>query len=120
LFHIIIPRRRRSHISQQTHNAIRLRNIASQSTEEREKASEERRVSMGRLRAFQTEEQSEEAGETAWLAMRTRRARRRDQQRNNLRRDASSVDLNRAAFLYDCTIDYSWHPFVGIDQMDVV
>ncbi|KAF8795220.1 hypothetical protein HNY73_003093 [Argiope bruennichi] len=30
------------------------------------------------------------------------------------------VDLNRAAFLYDCTIDYSSHLFVRIGQMDIV
>ena len=51
-------RRRRSNISQQTRNAIRLQNIANQSTEEeRQNAREERRVSIGRLRASQTEEQ---------------------------------------------------------------
>ncbi|KAF8791693.1 hypothetical protein HNY73_003386 [Argiope bruennichi] len=102
-----MPRRRRSNFFLQTCNAIRLRNIANQSTEEeRENAREERRISMTRLRAFQTEKQREEARETACLATRNRRARRRDQQRDNLRRDASSVDLNRAAFLYDYTIPH--------------
>jgi len=108
-----MPRRRRSNISQQTRNAIRLRNIANQSTEEeRQNAREERRVSMGRLRASQTEEQREKARETNRLGIRYCRAQDRDQLRNNLRRDASGIDLNRAAFLYDCTIDYSSHPFV--------
>ena len=121
LFHIIMPRRRRSNISQQTRNAIRLRNIANQSTEEeRENAREKRRVSMGWLRAFQTEEQREEARETALLAMRNRRALRRDQERRNFRRDASSVGFNLAAFLYDCTINYSSHRFVRIGEMDFV
>ena len=45
---------------------------------------------------------------------------RRDQQRHNLRCDASSVDLNRAAFLYDYTIEYSSHPFVRIGEMGVI
>ena len=75
---------------------------------------------MGRLRAFQTEEQIEKARETARLAIRFCRARRRDQQLYNPRRDASNVDLNRAPFLYDCTIDYSSHPFACIGQMDVI
>lgn len=119
-----MPRPRRSNLSQRSRNAIRLRNIANQSTEEeREIAREERRVSMARLRASQTQEQREAAREAARLRMRNRRAYRTDQQRDNLRRarrNASSVDLNRAAFLYDCTIDYSSHPFVCIGPMDVV
>ena len=53
-----MPRRRRTNISQQNRNTIRLRNIANQSTEEeRQNAREERRVIMGRLPTFQTEEQ---------------------------------------------------------------
>ena len=75
---------------------------------------------MGRLQAFQTEEQREEARETARLGKRNLRGRVRDQQRNNLQRNPSSVDLNRVAFLYYCTIDYSSHPFVRIGQMDFV
>jgi len=115
-----MPGRRRSNISQQTRNAIRLRNIVNQSTEERQNAHEERRVSMGRLRASQAEEQREKARETNRLGIRYRRAQGRDQLRNNLRRDASGINLNRAAFVYDFIIDYSSHPFVRIGQMDVV
>ena len=83
-----------------------------QSTKERQNTHEERRVNMGRLRASQAEEQREKARETNRLGIRYCRAQDRDQLRNNLRRDASGIDLNRAAFLYDCTIDYSSHPFV--------
>lgn len=59
---------------------------------------------MARLRASQSQEQSEAARETARLAMRNRRANNRDQQVDNFRRtrrDLSSADLNRAAFRYD-------------------
>ena len=70
-----MPGRRRSNISQQTRNAIsRLQNIVNQSTEERQNAHEERRVSMGRLRASQAEEQREKARETNRLGIRYRRA----------------------------------------------
>ena len=61
---------------------------------------------MGRLRACQTEEQREKAQKMNRLGIRYRRAQDRDQLRNNLRRDALGIDLNRAAFVYDCTIDY--------------
>ena len=95
-----MPGRRTSNISQQARNAIRLRNIVDQSTEEeRQNAREERRVSMGRLRASQTEEQREKVRETNRLGIRYRRAQDRDQLRNNLLRDASGIDLNRAAFV---------------------
>ena len=58
-----MPRRRRYNISQQTRNAIRLRNIGNQSTEEeRQNAREVRRVRMARLRGFQKEEQREGNG----------------------------------------------------------
>ena len=109
-----MPGRRRSNISQQTRNVIRLWNIVNQSTEERQNAHEQRRVNMGRLRAYQAEEQRENARETNRLGIRYRRAQGRHQLRNNLRRDASGIDLNRAAFVYDCTIDYSSHPFIRI------
>ena len=66
------PRRRRTNISQQIRNAIRLRNIVNQSTEERQNAHEERRVSMGRPRVSQAEEQREKAGETNRLGIRYR------------------------------------------------
>ena len=112
--------RRRSNISQQTRNAIRLRNIVNKSTEERQNAHEERRLSMGRLQSSQAEEQREKARETNQLGIRYRRAQGRDQLRNNLRRDALGINLNRAAFVYECTIDYSSHPFVRIGQIDVV
>ena len=71
LFHIIMPRHIKSNISQQTCNPIRLRNIVNQSTkEEQQNSCKEQLVSMGQLRAFQTEEQREEAQETALLAKR--------------------------------------------------
>ena len=60
---------------------------------------------------------------TARLAMRNRRTYRRDQQCDNVRRarrNASNVDLNRAAFKYACTIDYSTHPFVRIGPMEIM
>lgn len=125
---ITMPRPRRSNLSQLSRNAIRQRNIASQLyDEEREIAREERRVSMEQrralIRASQTQEQREAARETARLETRNRRAYRTDEQRNNLRiarRNGSSIDLNRAAFLYDCTIDYSLHRLVCIGPMDVV
>lgn len=75
------------------------------------------------IRAFQTQEQREAARETARLETRNRRAYRTDEQRNNLRsarRHGSSIDLNQAAFLYDCTIDYSLHRLVCIGPMEVV
>lgn len=118
-----MPRPRRSNLSQQSRNAVRLRNRANESTEEdQEIAREQRRVSMARVRASQTEEQRAAIRETARLEMRNRRASRTDQQRDivrRARRSASGVDLNRAAFLYDCTIDYSSHPFVSIGPMNV-
>ncbi|AEE09607.1 putative DNA helicase [Cotesia vestalis bracovirus] len=55
--------------------------------------------------------------------MQNRRANNRGQQIDNLRRRTrylSSADLNRAAFQYDCSNDYSLHPSVCIGQMDVV
>ena len=68
---------------------MRLRNIANQSTEEeRQNAREERRVSMGRLRVSQTEEQREKTRGMNRLGIRYRRAQLRDQLQNNLRRDA--------------------------------
>ena len=79
-FLFTMPRPRRSKISSQTRNAIRMRNIMNQSTEE----------------------QRQQAREVARLRIR------------NLRDDASSVDLNRAAFQYDCTIDYSSHPSLRV------
>lgn len=119
-----MPRPRRSNLSQQSRNAIRLRNISNQSTEEeREIAREQRRGTMARHRASQIQEQREAAREAARLAMRNHRANRTNQQRDNIRcarRNASSVDLNRAAFQYDCTIDYSSHPSVLIGPMNVV
>jgi hypothetical protein len=78
---------------------------------------------MARLRASQREEQREAVRQTAQLAMRNRRTNRTDQQRDNLRRarrNASSVDFNRVAFQYDCTIDYSSHPLVRIGPMEIV
>ncbi|XP_037928837.1 uncharacterized protein LOC119663255 [Teleopsis dalmanni] len=77
---------------------------------------------MTRLRASQTQEQREAAHETARLAMRNRQAYHTDQQRENMRRsrrNASTIDLYRAAFLYDCANDYTSHPFVRIGPMDV-
>lgn len=109
---LIMTRPRRSNFS--------LRNFANQLTdEERQIAREERRVGV----ASQTHEQREAARETARLETRNRRANQTDQQRDSLRsasRNTSSVDLNRAAFLYDCTINYSSHPFICIGLMDVV
>ena len=75
---------------------------------------------MGRLRASQAEEQREKAREKNRLGIRYHRAQGRGQLRNYLRRDASGINLNRAAFVYDCIIDYRSHPFVRIGQMDVV
>lgn len=78
---------------------------------------------MARFRASPTEEQKEAVRETARFEMRNRRIHQTDQQRAKLRytrRNASSVDLNRAAFQYDCTIDYSSNPSVCIGQMDVI
>ncbi|CAH3998702.1 unnamed protein product [Pieris brassicae] len=78
------------------------------------------------IRASQTQEQREAARETARVETRNRRAYRTDEQRNNLRSarrnglEMESTDLNRAAFLYDCTIDYSLHRLVCIGPMDVV
>lgn len=119
-----MPRPRRSNLSQRSRNAIRLRSISNQSSEEaRETVREERRVSIARVRASQTQEQREAAREMAQLLMRNRRANRSHQQQDSLRRsrrNASSVDLNGAAFLYDCTIDYSSHPLVCIGAMEVV
>lgn len=118
-----MPRSTRSNLSRHSRNAIRLRNIGNQSTEEeREIAREERRISMARIRASQTQAQREAAREAVRSAMRNSRAYRTDQQRDNVRRarrNTSSVVLNRAAFLYDCTVDYSSHPLVRIGQMDV-
>ena len=76
---------------------------------------------MARLRASQSREQSEAASETARLAMQNRRANNRRQQIDNLRRRTIYLaDLNRAAFRYDCSNDYSLHRSVSIGQMDVV
>ena len=118
-----MPRPRRSNLSRQSRNARRIRNTANERTEEEQEiAREQRRVSMARLRASQLQEQSEAARETARSTMQNRRANR-GQQIDNLRRrtrDLSSADLNRAAFRYDCSNDYSFHPSVCIGQMDVV
>lgn len=119
-----MPRPRRSNLSRQSRNARRIRNIANEMTEEAQGiAREERRVSMARLRASQSQEQSEAVRETARLAMRNRRANNRDEEVNNFRRtrrNVSSVDLNRAAFRYDCSTNYCLHPSVCIGPMDVV
>lgn len=74
---------------------------------------------MARLCASQSQEQSEAAHETAGLAMQNRRANNRGQQIDNLRRrtrDLSSSDLNREAFRYRCSNDYSLYPSVCIGQ----
>ncbi|GFS53873.1 putative DNA helicase [Trichonephila inaurata madagascariensis] len=109
-----MPRPRRSN-SRQSRNA-RIRNTANERTEEEQEiAREQRRVSMARLRASQSQQQSEAARETARLAMQNRRANNRSQQIDNLRRrtrDLSSADLDRAAFRYDCSNDYSLHPSI--------
>ena len=90
-----MPRPRRSNLSQNSRQAIRHRNNVNQSTaEELELARERRRVSMARLRASRRQEQRDLLPETA--------------------------NLNRAAFLYDCTIDYGSHPFVCIGPMHIV
>lgn len=119
-----MPRPRRSNLSRQSRDARRIRNTANERTEEEQEiAREQRRDSMARLRASQSREQSEAARETARLAMQNRRANNRGQQIDNLRRRTrylSSADLNRAAFQYDCSNDYSLHPSVCIGQMDVV
>ncbi|CAG4942820.1 unnamed protein product [Parnassius apollo] len=119
-----MPRARRSNLSRQSRSARRIRNTANERTEEEQEiAREQRRDSMARLCASQSREQSEAARETARLAMRNRRANNRGQQIDNLRRRTrylSSADLNRAAFRYDCSNDYSLHPSVCIGQMDVV
>ena len=70
-----------------------------QSTEEQQNAHEEHRVSMGRFRASQAEEQREKGRETNRLGIRYRRVQGRDQLQNNYRRDASGINLNRAVFL---------------------
>ncbi|KAM5145688.1 LOW QUALITY PROTEIN: U3 small nucleolar RNA-associated protein 14 homolog A-like [Mantella aurantiaca] len=117
-----MPRPRRSNLSRQSRDARRIRNTANERTEEEQEiAREQRRDSMARLRASQSREQSEAARETARLAMQNRRANNRRQQIDNLRRRTrylSSADLNRAAFQYDCSNDYSLHPSVCIGQMD--
>lgn len=119
-----MPRPRRSNLSRQSRNARRIRNTANEWTEEEQEiAREQRRVSMAQLRASQSQEQSEAARETVRSTMQNRRANKRYQQIDHLRRrtrDLSSADLNRAAFRYDCSNDYSLHPSVCIGQMDVV
>lgn len=89
----------------------------------KEIAQEQRRVIMARLRASQTQEETQAENETARLTMRNRRANQTIQQHENrnkrVRRSASSVDMNRVAFHYDCTIDYSSHPSVQIGPMEV-
>lgn len=117
-----MPRPRRSNLSRQSRNARRIQNTANERTEEEQEiAREQRRNSMARLRASQSREQSEAARETARLAMQNRRANNRSQQIDNLRRRTRYLaDLNRAAFRYDCSNDYSLHPSVCIGQMDVV
>lgn len=120
-----MPRARRSNLSHRTRNASNVRNIANQlNTDDQEIAREQRRVSMARLRASQTQEDRQAANETARLTMSNRRANQTTQQRENrnqrVRRSASSVDLNRVAFHYDCTIDYSSHPSVQIGPIEVV
>lgn len=92
-----MPRARRSNLSHRTRNASRVRNIANQlNTDEQEIAREQRRVSMARLRASQTQEERQAANETAQLTMRNRRANQTTQQRENrnqrVRSSASSVD----------------------------
>ena len=98
--------------------------MANETTEEKQDITrEERRVRMARLRASQSQEESEAARETARLTMRNRRANLRDEQLDNIRRrrrSFSSIDLNREAFRYNCSTDYSSHPSVQIGAMDVV
>lgn len=122
-----MPRPRSSNLTRSSRNARRLQNIRSQLTQEEERVStlDSQRARMAELRASQTQEQREIARESARLRIRNRRANLTDQQRGNVRsarrqRHASNVDLNLAAFLYDCSIDYSSHPLVCIGQMDVV
>lgn len=65
--------------------------------------------------ASQTQEQRETARKMAHLPIRTSRAYRTDKQQDSdrrLRRNSSSVDLNRTALLYDCTINYRSHALV--------
>lgn len=69
------------------------------------------------IRASQIQEQRE--------AARKRLGYKRDiveliVQMNRGRRNGSTIDLNQAALLYDCTIDCSLHRLVCIDPIDVV
>ncbi|XP_026467796.1 uncharacterized protein LOC113371383 [Ctenocephalides felis] len=93
-----MPRPRRSNLSRQSSNARRLQNTVNARTEEQERiAREQQRERMARLRA---------------------RGNNIDQQIVNLR--CRRRNLNREAFQYDCSYDYSLHPSVCIGKMDVV
>lgn len=86
--------------------------------DEQEAVREQRRVSMGRLRSSQTEEERRASNETAMLAMRDRRAYQ-SPQHQRARRNASSSDSNCTAFHYDSLVDYSAHSCIQIGPMNV-
>ncbi|GBP49808.1 ATP-dependent DNA helicase pif1 [Eumeta japonica] len=90
----IMPRRKKSNLSQQSRNAVRLRNNRNQLFAEAQvNVREEQRISIARFRASQTEEQREAARETARLAVRNGRANRTDQHRENLRHARRNIPI---------------------------
>lgn len=115
-----MPRPRRSNLSQGSRDAIRVRNNANETSQE--VLREERRVRKARSRYSLSQEQRQAARETARFAMQNRRENLRRQQHDirRTRRNSSNIDLNRAAFRYDCSTDYSSHASVCIGPMDVV
>ena len=108
----IMPRARKTNLSARRRNAARLQVIAKQSTKVNHA---NQRVRMAQFRASQTQEQKE--------SLRHRRANRTDQYRENYRcarNSTSSIDLHRAAFQYNSSIDYNSHSLIKIGLMNVL
>lgn len=118
-----MPPIRRSNLSRRSRNAQRLRTVRTNETpEERSMRNAHNRANMSELR----ETLSQEQRAVVQTRDRNRQQRNRNQQSVQInanrqrRRNAVNVELERVAFQYDCTIDYSELPCVSIGAMTVV
>lgn len=114
---------RRSNLSRRSRNARRMATVrANENPDERSDRNERSRANISQLR----ERLSQEQRTVVQTGDRDRQQRNRAQQsvqiNQNLRRrrNAVNVELERVAFQYDCTIEYSELPCVSIGAMAVV
>lgn len=118
-----MPRVRRTNISRSSRRAVYNRERRAQmSQEEHEVSTANQRAQMAQYRSNRTHEQRTQDNNAERLSQQQRRSNRMAATRNvvNRARSSGNFRLNRAAFQYVPTIDYSDHPVVRIGLMDVV